>query len=96
MLAREKYSQIVNTNPFGTFDIIFFIEQVKKGRGRYAKDILRLNVLDIRRSEDTRGIGSRKRKRRKKKKKLLANGQPQPQAQQTSPPQAQGSGATEG
>ena len=85
----EKYSQIVNTNPLGTFDIIFFIEQVKKGRGRYAKDILRLNVLDIRRSEDTRGIGSRKRKRRKKKKKLLANGQPQPQ--QTSPPQDQGS-----
>ncbi|NBV83443.1 hypothetical protein EBR57_04905 [bacterium] len=75
----EKYSQIVNTNPYGTFDIIFFIEQVKKGRGRYAKDILRLNVLDIRRSEDTRGIGSRKRKRRKKKKKTQAvNGQ-QPQ-----------------
>ncbi|NDC82527.1 hypothetical protein EB093_02545 [bacterium] len=65
----EKYSQLVNTNPYGTFDIIFFIEVVKKGRGRYAKDILRLNVLDIRRSEDTQGIGSRKRKRRKKKKK---------------------------
>jgi single-stranded-DNA-specific exonuclease len=79
----EKYSQLVNTNPFGTFDIIFFIELVKKGRGRFAKDMLRLNVLDIRRSEDTRGIGSRKRKRRKKKKKLNAeNGAQQPQGQQ--------------
>lgn len=65
----EKYSTLVNTNPFAPFDIIFFIELVKKGRGRHAKDMLRLNVLDIRRSEDTHGIGSRKRKRRRKKKK---------------------------
>ncbi len=65
----EKYSSLVNTNPFAPFDIIFFIELVKKGRGRQARDMLRLNVLDIRRSEDTHGIGSRKRKRRRKKKK---------------------------
>ncbi|NBV42419.1 hypothetical protein EBR96_06600 [bacterium] len=80
----EKYSQLVNTNPFGTFDIIFFLEMVKRGRGRFAKDILRLNVLDIRRSEDTRGIGSRKRKRRKKKKKPQ-NGQGGQQPQTQSP-----------
>ncbi len=81
----EKYSQLVNTNPYGTFDIIFFIEVVKKGRGRFAKDMLRLNVLDIRRSEDTRGIGSRKRKRRKKKKKPLNSvGSPQNQGAQPS------------
>lgn len=65
----EKYSSLVNTNPFAPFDIIFFIELVKKGRGRQARDMLRLNVLDIRRSEDTHGIGSRKRKRRRKKKR---------------------------
>ncbi len=70
----EKFQLLVNRDPRQNFDIIFFVEMVdgrkRKDRG---KAILRLNVLDIRRSEDTKGIGSYTFKRKKSKRKNVGN-----------------------
>ncbi len=79
----EKFQSLVGRDPRQLFDIIFFVEMVdgrkRKDRG---KAILRLNVLDIRRSEDTKGIGAYTYKRKKQNRKknpqgnTAANGQP--------------------
>lgn len=86
----EKFQLLVSRDPRQLFDIIFFVEMVdgrkRKDRG---KAILRLNVLDIRRSEDTKGIGSYTFKRKKKANKKKQPNAPQGNGQTPQPQGAQ-------